>query len=349
MTKIKATIIADSIGPAQDRLTTMLLTFPRFILAELNTHRMLSKNSASSRAIPFKTMLKSVKENPFIPIAWQKDHKGMQGTEYFNKDESKVNERVWLEARDSALENAMQLNDFEITKQLCNRLLEPFMWHTVLCTATEFSNFFELRCPSYQIDNSPIFKSKKDLINYFENDLDILEILNSYSDLDWLTLNKGQAEIHIMELAEQMWDEYQNSVPLQLKEDEWHIPFQEQIDLKDLIEIQKLLENSLDRTLAAIKISTAMCARTSYTVVGNETKINNYRKDIDLYDILLKSGHMSPFEHCAKSMTNAEYYSFVKGNGYNNLHGLEFESSSHGWCRNFRGFIQIRELTENKI
>ena len=53
MKKIEAKIVADSINPQGDRITTYLLTFPRFILAELNTHRVFSKNSASSRAIPF--------------------------------------------------------------------------------------------------------------------------------------------------------------------------------------------------------------------------------------------------------------------------------------------------------
>ena len=86
MKKIEAKIIADSINQQGDRITTYLLTFPRFILAELNTHRMFSRNSASSRAIPFEKMVKMVQEDPFIPIAWQKDHKGMQGTEYFTNE-----------------------------------------------------------------------------------------------------------------------------------------------------------------------------------------------------------------------------------------------------------------------
>src|ERR1035437_3905890 len=86
MTKISAKVIADSKNKFGNRITTMVVTFPRYILAELNTHRMFSKNSASSRAIPFERLLKSVEENPFIPIAWMKDHKGMQGTEYFTTD-----------------------------------------------------------------------------------------------------------------------------------------------------------------------------------------------------------------------------------------------------------------------
>ena len=71
-TKISAKILADSISPQGMRITSYLLTYPRFIHAELMTHRLFSRNSASSRAIPFEKMVKMVQEDPFIPIAWQK-------------------------------------------------------------------------------------------------------------------------------------------------------------------------------------------------------------------------------------------------------------------------------------
>ena len=82
-TKIKAQIVADSLSPQGERLTSLLVTFPRIILSEVNTHRMLSKNTSSSRAIPFEKMRETILRDPFIPIAWQKAHKGMQGTEYW--------------------------------------------------------------------------------------------------------------------------------------------------------------------------------------------------------------------------------------------------------------------------
>ena len=82
MTKIEAKIIKHSRCPRGHELITYELVFPRFILAELNTHRMFSKNSASSRAIPFKKMVEMVQNDPFIPIAWQTEHKGMQGNKY---------------------------------------------------------------------------------------------------------------------------------------------------------------------------------------------------------------------------------------------------------------------------
>ena len=152
MKKIEAKIIADSLSPQGHRITSYLLTYPRFIHSELMTHRMFSRNSASSRAIPFERMVKMVEEDPFIPIAWQKHHSGMQGSEYLTdrKHENAVYE--WLKSRDLAVKQAKMMNNDGVTKQLCNRLLEPFMWHTVLVTATEWDNFFELRNPIYEID-----------------------------------------------------------------------------------------------------------------------------------------------------------------------------------------------------
>lgn len=41
MSKISATIVADSINPQGDRLTSLLITFPRILLSEVNTHRIL--------------------------------------------------------------------------------------------------------------------------------------------------------------------------------------------------------------------------------------------------------------------------------------------------------------------
>ena len=237
MTKISATIVADSKNQQGDRITTMLLTYPRIIHAEMMTHRMLSKNSASSRAIPFKKMVESVQNDPFIPIAWQKEHKGMQGTEYFtDKEDIQRLEDLWVLQSKEAIKSAQSLNNLQTTKQLCNRLLEPFMWHTVLITGTEFSNFFELRCPQYTVSWYPSnksealepsqasFKSRKDAIKYTEGEC------NNWKEQDWKDSNEGQAEIDMMALAEAMWDAMNESTPKELKENEWHLPMIEVIE-----------------------------------------------------------------------------------------------------------------------
>ena len=154
---ISAKIVADSLNQFGERITTMKLVFPRIILAEFNTHRMFNRNSASSRAIPFKKMVKMVQEQPFIPIAWQKDHKEMQGSAYLDDKSAEIAKFNWLKARDRAVSEAILLNkNIGVTKQLCNRLLEPFLYHTVLLTATEFDNFFKLRTSVYEIDDEKL-------------------------------------------------------------------------------------------------------------------------------------------------------------------------------------------------
>lgn len=164
---IKAEIIADSINKTGQRLTTFVLIFPRIVLAEFNTHRMLSRNSASSRAIPFVKMLKMVQENPFIPIKWMKEHKGMQGSDYLNdasQESYLVNE--WLSARNAAVAHAERLSNFGLTKQIVNRLLEPFMWHTVIVTGTEWQNFFALRAhPAAEIHIADLAAKMLDAYN----------------------------------------------------------------------------------------------------------------------------------------------------------------------------------------
>ena len=336
---IKAQVIADSKNQFGNRITTMIVTMPRYILAEFNTHRMFSRNSASSRAIPFEKMVKSIEDNPFIPMAWMKDHKGMQGTEYAQYPDTEDFKVIWLEARDNAIKSAQlaQTGSVKLTKQLCNRLLEPFMWHTVIVTATEWENFFALRCPQYLFTNettSKTFRSKKDCIKFAEDQyLGQGEFLKNYSNLDWLKANQGQADIHMMATAESMWDALNESTPKDLKEGEWHIPFGDDIsyDLSNW----KFLEKDLwgkDMTEFAIKIATARCARVSYTVVGEEDKPANYENDIKLHDRLAASGHWSPMEHCAKSMSDIDLPSEYGG----------------GWSGNFCGFIQYRKTFNNE-
>ncbi len=175
-TKISAEVVADSVDVRGNRLTSLLITFPRIILAEVNTHRMLSKNTSSSRAIPFHKMVEAIENDPFIPIAWQKEHIGMQGTEYItNKDHLDIIQQDWLRVRDTAVSLANALNSgFEdelsengkrvdrVTKQLCNRLLEPFMWTTMLITGSKegWDNFHSLRNPIYEIDLDNLDKLK---------------------------------------------------------------------------------------------------------------------------------------------------------------------------------------------
>jgi hypothetical protein len=110
------------------------------------THRVFSRNSASSRAIPVEKMLKKVEEDPFIPTYWGKNQKGMQADQELLPSECAWSETTWLEARNDAVQHAKQLLAIGVHKQITNRLLEPWLWHTVIVTATEWDNFWGLRC-----------------------------------------------------------------------------------------------------------------------------------------------------------------------------------------------------------
>lgn len=140
----KAKIILDSINPHNGiRLVTSELTYPRFIHAEFMTHRMFSRNAASSRAIPNSKMIKLVDENPAMPVYWGKSKKGMSASQELESLEDA--QKVWLAAKDEMIARACEFRNMKLHKQIANRILEPWKYITVICTATQYSNFFALR------------------------------------------------------------------------------------------------------------------------------------------------------------------------------------------------------------
>lgn len=142
---IAAQVIADSISPAGVRLTTLEIEYPRFILAEVNTHRALSKNSASSRAIPVNKILDQIEKNPAMPVFWGKNQSGMQAVEELTPlgiDAAKLN---WREAAHDAIQHSRHLGVIGLHKQITNRITEPWQMMKTVITGTEWNNFFWLR------------------------------------------------------------------------------------------------------------------------------------------------------------------------------------------------------------
>lgn len=299
---ITVEIVADSINQFGNRITSMVLTYPRIIHAELLTHRMFSRNAASSRAIRFSSMADSVIRNPFIPMAWQKDHPGMQGAEYFTDPDmlARVNE-IWLTAAEQSVSHAQLLNNIGVTKQICNRLIEPFQMYQTLVTATEFENFVNLRASEY-------------------------------------------AEIHFADLAEKILAALNESEPKSLRAGEWHIPFGDKLKFDGM----DIINYDVNDEMLRVKLATVRCARISYLNHGKETTIE---EDLKLYDRLTTSGHYSAHEHCARVMSDAEYsyhYSGTLLDFTDTMEGYSPDSDGHGWCGNFRGFIQLRKTLPNE-
>lgn len=323
---ISAQIVADSVHALSGkRITTFVLTLPRIVLAEFNTHRAFSRNSGSSRAIPFKRMKESVKKNLFIPLAFQKHHSGMQGTEYHETGsfKDKLLVFLWWFASRLALISSTLFYKFGATKQLANRILEPFMWHTVVFTSTEFEGFFRQRCPQY----GPISASHRSFEEFLYGDNYSLEERNTMRDYkmsEQLSFNKGAAEIHISLAAEAIYEAMQKSDPKVLSEGEWHIPFRDNISESDLFDITEDRINIVNpyfgdiRTELLVKVSTALCAMVSFTEVGGKSLFDkiNPSKNIVLHDRLIEDEHMSPTEHCSqvsRKLKPGEHSNF-KGN-----------------------------------
>lgn len=142
---ISATVLADSVSPEGVRLTSFELVYPRNILAELNTHRVFSKNSASSRAIPTKRMIRMIRDNPAVPYSWRMNQAGMQGYEVASLDVASQGQAIWLEAMEDAIRHAERLDALGLHKQIVNRLTEPFVHMKTVLTGVYFENFFGLR------------------------------------------------------------------------------------------------------------------------------------------------------------------------------------------------------------
>lgn len=272
---IRAKVIADSIGPDGQRVTTIEATMHRFVLAEFNTHRVFSRNSASSRAIPVAKQLAKVRDYPAFPIEWPCEKPGMQGGDLLTGADLEaaqslfvdIHEHVVVEierylegvaARHPGLSDK-ELRPHTLHKSLINRLIEPYMFHTVAFTSTEWRGFFDQRC-------SPL------------------------------------AQPEIRAVAEKIREAYEASTPSPLGYGEWHLPYVRPDDwtwaYKAAAEAAYPdLADVVDDTVEILKrVSTGRCARTSYLTHHG---IRDPFEDVRLFNDLVSADpmHASPLEH----------------------------------------------------
>lgn len=309
---ISAKIVADSISPSGKRITTYELEYPRFIHSEFMTHRLFSRNAASSRAIPVPKMIENIKANTAMPIHWGANQKGMQADSecdnlidfWETKNSGKTvdfftetKDVAWRVARDNAIGASTAFHEAGYHKQIVNRLLEPFQFIKVVCTATEYDNFFWLR-------------------------------------------NHKDAQPEIKELARCMWEAREQSSPKQLKFDEWHVPYVSTVSGRSGAEYCVHTGNGPEWvSLAnALKVSASCCAQVSYRLTDNSLD-----KAIKIYDMLVNSKpvHASPFEHQAKPMDENTDIDTEGVSGYNKRRGF--------YSGNFFGFIQHRQLIDDNV
>lgn len=146
MSNIEVRVIEDSENDMSDaRLTTIQACYPRFIHAELMTHRVFSRNASSSRAIPIAKVIKQVWNDPAMPVHWGKNQPGMQADGELSGWRKTAVRGLWKFAAKAACIIAYGMSKLGAHKQVANRILEPFQMIHVIVTATEWDNFFELR------------------------------------------------------------------------------------------------------------------------------------------------------------------------------------------------------------
>lgn len=138
-------IVADSVGPDKQRITTMQLRYPRFIHAEFMTHRVFSRNASSSRAIPTAKLIEQVRTDPAGPTHWGKNQPGMQANEELTSEALLHVKEMWHAAANRAADNAETLAMLGAHKQIVNRIIEPFLHISVVVTSTQWDNFYALR------------------------------------------------------------------------------------------------------------------------------------------------------------------------------------------------------------
>lgn len=183
---IQAKIIEDSISIEGKRITTFQLLYPRFIHAELLTHRVFSRNASSSRAIPVKKMIQMVREEPAMPIHWGKNQPGMQANEELLLGDRYRAEVLWREAAQKAASVAERMMEMGLHKQVANRILEPFQHISVVLTATDLDNWFELRAhPDAQPEIQALaIEMQKAIAESIPHELDVGEWHLPYVTLD---------------------------------------------------------------------------------------------------------------------------------------------------------------------
>lgn len=295
-------------------LSTLLLRYPRPIHAEFMTHRVMSRNAASSRAIPVEKLIQDVLDDPFIPMFWGKNQKGMQAGEECkelvdtwwddpSEDRKISREDAWITARNEAAWTAGAFAKAGYHKQIVNRLLEPFAHITVVVSSTEWSNFLALR-------------------------------------------DHPDAEPHIQILAKEIRKELDRKDNIQtLQPGEWHLPFANTLEDRNQA-VQAITANGVLRKIPLaneildklIKKSVACCASTSYkTVDGFDMTME---KAIELHDKLVGSTplHASPAEHVAQADELVDI-------GETGPHLVWENPKEHG---NFVGFRQYRKMLPNE-
>lgn len=272
-----------------DRLVTMIVRFPRCILSEMNTHRVFSRNSASSRARSLKSTIKQVMEDPYIPL-FTENAKGMQGNLITDDIQLSMARKEWLFARDSAAKHAMRMLLGDDSDRVTRIDSEQ---RRLLCISHSYPSL-QSSLDMYYTDYYGKGNDIPDIIpNVHKQTVNrLLEpfmwhemlITSSYWDNFFRLRIDEAAQPEMQAIAQLMHVAYHESAPVHR---ELHIPFVSSERVANLSLLGYIREAFME--------SAAECARISYHDRSTMTSTGNSNLALRL----LRQGHMSPFEHQA--------------------------------------------------
>lgn len=306
---ITAKVVADSISESGQRITTFELEYMRFLHSEIMTHRMLSKNCSSSRAIPIEKMLGLIENNMAVPVYFGKNQSGMKAVEEVEYKTVALN--LWKTGYTKIKEVVDALTTLGLHKQIANRLTEPFQMMKVVVTATEWDNFFNLR-----IDKD----AQPELVLLAD------KMYNAMQGSTPKTLKHGQWHLPYVDVA---IADKKHEVGKSENDQYYFLADGVGIDL-----------------YSAIKLSVASCAAVSYRTEG--MTMNKADKIYHML-INAENVHSSPFEHVAMPMKDSCVQDMVNNKpptGWEK--GVTNMRRDGKFCSgNFTGWIQYRHLLNN--
>lgn len=181
-------LILDHRSPAGPRLSTFVLKYPKMVHGDFMTHRVLSRNASSSRAIPTHKLSATTADEMYVPL-FRENRPGMQPGAYLSGEAQRRASAHWRHAAEVCLQEAKHLAEtYNVHKQWTNRMLEWFGYINVIVTATDWNNFVGLR-EELDADGWPM---AQDEIYYQSREINRL---------------------------------LESNVPKVLQPDEWHLPF----------------------------------------------------------------------------------------------------------------------------
>jgi len=271
--KMYAKVLADSITETGDRLVTVEATSPKYLDAECEKHRMLNTNSSSSRAIPVKRILEQVREDPFLPPDIRYNQGGMQGYDLLTEDHKSLIHSLLSDHADNVADFASELS---VLHNVHKQHINRYI------------EAFSVQC--------------KVITGNVESFRAMLKLRTD-----------AHADPSIQDWAFKIQDAINKSVPNEVGEMEWHLPYVDGEWEDAPLHVRRV-------------VSVSRCAAISYYRQDQE---NTFEQHLERYKRLYNSGHWSCFDHQAKPLLEAEEW--PKGMTAMDREGRGCSGALKGW------------------